>query len=283
MGYSSQNLSAAIGEVYSQKTEKIYRTTTVMLPIVSQQYQSDLRFGDTVHVQRPGQLVTMDYTRNQPMTLQASSMTDDTLVIDQQKYIYHGVDDFDQAQSHHKDLLNMYAYEAADAMRITVDTHLLGHYTDALAANVQGSTGSPISLTADNLYDYFMEVHEDLDNQNVEGERHAVLPPKFTNLIARSPELRERGTSLVDDVVRNGYVGNFAGFKIHKTTNMSQVSGTYPLMFFVKDFIQFVEQKSIVKAETPDGYLNKAMAIAKLYGSKVFNPEAGAVIYASAA
>ena len=283
MAFADQSLSNAIPEVWSKKTEKVYRNKSVMRGLVSTDYQADLVVGDTVHVQRPGQLEMYDYTRNNPLTLQEWTLTDDTLVIDQQKYAYFGVDRLTQKQSHHKDLLALEVNEAAIAMRDTVDAHLLAHYTDVLPANIIGSLGAPITLTADNIYDYICDQGELLDNQNVfDGERHMVVPPKISNLIRKSPELRDRGTQLVDEVIRNGYMGMYGGFKIHVTTNMAQVSGVYPLMFFVKEFIQFVEQENILEYENPSGYLIKAAKMAKLYGSKVFNPEAGALIYAAA-
>lgn len=278
MPFSAQDLSLFNPEIWSQKTEKIFNKKVVMLPLVNRQFESDLTIGDTVHVQKPGNFTISQYTRNNPMTLQQATVTDDTLLINQQPYVYFAIDRLDKKQAK-VPLEALYQERAAIAMRDEVDTHLLGHYTDALST--QGSAGSGITLNADNIYDYFCEVNEDLDDQNIDGERHAVITPKYRKLITQSPELRDRGTEMVDANIRNGYMGKFAGFNIHVTTNMSAVSGTYPLMFFSKDFINFAEQLSVTEFENPSGYMVKACKMLKLYGSKVFNPEAGAVIYAN--
>jgi hypothetical protein len=281
MGFSDQDLSAGISEIWSKKTEMIFDNICVMVPLVSRQFEKDAQLGDTVHVQKPGNFTTQDYVRNNPLELQQATLTDDTLLINQQKYIYFGVDNVDKRQSG-LDYMSIYTERAATALRNTVDARLLSHYTDALAANVQGSVGSPIVLSADNIFDYFCEAGEDLDNQSViGGKRHAVIPPAIRKLITQSPEVRDRGTELVDTNVRNGFFGKFAGFEVHVTTNMARVSNTSPLLFFEQNFINMADQMTKTKLEQPDGYFIDAAAMLKVYGTKVFNPEAGAVIYAA--
>lgn len=279
----AQDLDLSIPEVWSRTTEMKYRKQTVMANIVSRQYQKDAKFGDTIHVQRPNDLTMNDYVRNEPLTRQELVMTDDTLLINQAKSLYFTVDKLDQRQTHHGNLLQLWSEEAAVAARNTVDAHLLGRYTDALAGNVMGTSSAPEAVSASNVYDYFVDMGKQLDdNDVVEGERHAVVSPAIKALIAKSPELRDRGTALVDDTIRNGYVGNFGGFKCHVSTNFTAVNGSYPLMFFVPGFIEFVEQVNETEMENPHGWYAEALKMIKLYGSKTFNPEAGGVLWVDA-
>lgn len=279
----AQDLNLAIPEVWSSVTETKYRKQTVMAPLVSRKYQKDAQFGDTIHVQRPGDLTMVDYVRNEPLSRQELTITDDTLLINQAKQLYFTVDKLDQRQSHHKNLLAMWSEEAAIAARNTVDAHLLGRYTDALPANVMGTSSSPEAVSASNIYNYFTDMSKTLnDNDVVNGERHAVISPAVRALIEKSPEMRDRGTSLVDTVVQNGYIGNFGGFKCHVSTNLTAVNGSYPLMFFVPGFIEFVEQVNVSEMEEPHGFYASALKMIKLYGSKTFNPEAGCVLWVSA-
>lgn len=276
----AQDLDLSIPEVWSRQTEMKYRKQTVMANLVSRQYQKDAQFGDTIHVQRANDLQMLDYNRNEPLTRQELNITDDTLLINQAKQCYFTVDKLDQRQSHHSNLLQIWSDEAAVAARNTVDAHLLGRYTDALAANIMGTSSTPQSVTASTIYGLFVDMGKNLDdNDVVEGERHAVISPAIKALIAKSPELTDRGTSMVDDVVRNGYVGNFGGFKCHVSTNFTAVDGAYPLMFFVPKFIEFVEQVNHTEMEEPHGYYAEALKMIKLYGSKTFNPEAGGVMW----
>lgn len=278
----AQDLDLSIPEVWSRTTETKYRKKTVMANIVSRQYQKDAKFGDTIHVQRPNDLQMLDYNRNEPLTRQALSITDDTLLINQAKQIYFTVDKLDQRQTHHGNLLSLWSEEAAVAARNTVDAHLLGRYTDALAGNVMGSSSSPEAVSASNIYDYFVDMAKLLDDNDVpDSMRHAVMPPSLKALIAKSPELRDRGTAMVDDTIRNGYVGNFGGFKCHVTTNMTAVNSAYPVMFFVPEFIEFVEQVNETEMEEPNGWYANALKMIKLYGSKTFLPEAGGVLWIS--
>jgi len=282
MGFTDQNLSNFIPEVWSKKLELIFDNKCVMKPLVSRKYEADASFGDTIHVQRVGDFTIQDYVRNSVMELEQSTVTDDTLIINQQKSHYFGVDRLDKRQSL-VSIMPEYVERQGVAMAETIDARLLSHYTDALAANVIGSTTAPETVNASNVYDLFVEMGERLDNQNIfDGPRAAVITPSIRSAILRSEELRKRGTVMVDETIKNGKIGTLAGFDLNITTNMAQVSGTYPLMFFHKEFIQYVEQYSQLVGEQPDGTFVDAMKMIKLYGSKVFNPECGGVIYAAA-
>lgn len=282
MGFTDQNLANFIPEVWSKKLEVIFDNKCVMKPLVSRKYEPDASFGDTIHVQRVGDFTIQDYVRNQVMEMEQSTVTDDTLLINQQKYHYFGVDRLDKRQSL-VSIMPEYVERQGVAIAETIDARLLSHYTDALAANVLGSTTAPETINASNVYDIFVEMGERLDNQNVfDGDRNAVIVPAVRSAILKSDQLTKRGTVMVDETIKNGKIGTFAGFNLHITTNMSQVSGTYPIMFFQKEFIQYVEQYSQLVGEQPDGTFVDAMKMIKLYGSKVFNPECGAVVYAAA-
>ena len=78
-----------------------------------------------------------------------------------------------------------------------------------------------------------------------------------------------RATSLGDNVIQNGYIGNVAGFNVHVTTNLAAESGVVNLMAFTKDYIV-----------RPYNMFADAVKGLYLYGSKVVKDTACCVLKA---
>ncbi|HEY9746996.1 MAG TPA: P22 phage major capsid protein family protein [Oculatellaceae cyanobacterium] len=208
-------LSNFIPEVWSKKLLKIFDKNVVMANLVNRDFEGEITgAGDVVHVRTFGNVTVNDYTRD--MTISFQSLTDPMvdLLIDQQKYFAFKVDDLDKAQAN-IDILEGYAARAAIAIRDVVDSRLIGHYTDVHGGNVIGTDLAPITLTKDNIYGYITQLGELLDESNVPQEgRNLVITPKFKTLLLQSDEFT-RATSLGDNVIQNGYIGNVAGFSVH--------------------------------------------------------------------
>lgn len=271
-----------IPEIWSKKLLKIFDKTVVMANLVNRDFEGEItNAGDVVHVRTFGDVTINNYTRD--MTISFQSLTDPMvdLLIDQQKYFAFKVDDLDKAQAN-VDILEGYAGRAAIAIRDVVDTRLIGHYTDVDAGNVIGTDVAPITLTSANIYGYITQLAEKLDNANAPQEgRNLVITPKFKTLLLQSTEFT-RATSLGDNVVQNGYIGNVAGFGVHVTTNNAAVSGVVNLLAFTQDFISFASQVSKIETVRPYNMFADAVKGLYLYGSKVMLPTAGAVLKASA-
>jgi len=276
---------AWIPEIWSKKMLQILHNTSVMRGLVNTDYQGAIKNGgDTVYARIPSAVTVGTYTRESDITVEALTVTKTSFVIDQQKYWAFDLDDLDKAQL---DLpfAPIHTNEATIKMRDTIDTRLLSHYANTDAANVLGSTTTPIGLTKDNVYTYFTNVGLLLDNQKALSKRRAVVPPAVKELILNSPQLTTRGTNLVDETVTNGkLMKNFGGMEIHVTTNMAQVSGTYPLMFFTERYISFAMQfTKIEKVRREKRFADLVKGLA-LYGSTVFTQYDGdgAVLYMAA-
>jgi len=275
-------LSNFIPEIWSKKLLKIFDKTAVMANLVNRDFEGDIQSaGDVVHVRTFGDVTVNNYTRD--MTISFQSLTDPMvdLSIDQQKYFAFKVDDLDKAQSN-IDILEGYAGRAAIAIRDIVDSRLIGHYTDVDSGNVIGTDVSPITLTSSNIYSYITQLGETLDNCNIPQEgRNLVITPKFKTMLLQSTEFT-RATSLGDNVIQNGYIGNVAGFAVHVTTNNPAVSGVVNLLAFTRDYISFASQVSQIETVRPYNMFADAVKGLYLYGSKVMLPTAGAVLKAAA-
>lgn len=200
-----------IPEVWSQKVLKVFDNTTVMANLVNRDYEGDIQnAGDTVKVRTFGDITINAYTRDMTIAYQALTDPMQTMTIDQQKYFAFKVDDLDQAQAD-IDILDGYTQRAAIAIRDVVDTHLLGHADDVDAGNVIDDAGDPITLTKDTIYGYIAQMGQVLDLANVGAENRAlVITPEFKAMLLQSPEFT-RATSLGDNIIQNGYIGNVAG------------------------------------------------------------------------
>jgi len=275
-------LSNFIPEIWSKKLLKVFNKSVVMGNLVNRDFEGDIQSaGDVVHVRTYGDVTVSDYTRD--MTISFQSLTDPMvdLTIDQQKYFAFKVDDLNKAQAD-INILEGYASRAAIAIRDVVDSRLIGHYADVDSGNVIGTDVSPITLTSSNIYGYITQLGEMLDNCNIPSDgRNLVITPKFKTMLLQSTEFT-RATSLGDNVIQNGYIGNVAGFGVHVTTNNPAVSGVVNLMAFTQDYISFASQVSKVETVRPYNMFADAVKGLYLYGSKVMLPKAGAVLKASA-
>jgi hypothetical protein len=275
-------LANFIPEIWSKKLLKIFDKTVVMANLANRDFEGDIQSaGDVVHVRTFGDVTINTYTRD--MTISFQSLTDPMvdLTIDQQKYFAFKVDDLDKAQSN-IDILEGYAGRAAIAIRDVVDTRLIGHYADVDSGNVIGTDVAPITLTSSNIYSYITQLGEKLDNCNIPQEgRNLVITPKFKTMLLQSAEFT-RATSLGDNVIQNGYIGNVGGFAVHVTTNNPAVSGVVNLLAFTKDYMSFASQVSKIETVRPYNMFADAVKGLYLYGSKVMLPKAGAVLKATA-
>lgn len=269
-----------IPEIWSKKLLKIFDANAVMANLVNRDFEGEIASaGDVVKVRTFGDVDINDYTRDMQINFQTLTDPMQEMTIDQQKYFAFKVDDLDKAQAD-TNILEGYAGRAAIAIRNVVDTRLLGHYADVDAGNVLGTDVSPITLTATNIYGYIADLGELLDNANIPAEgRNLVITPKFKTMLLKSDEFT-RATSLGDNVVQNGYIGNVAGFAVHVSTNLAAVSGVVNLMAFNRDFISYASQVSKIENVRPYNMFADAVKGLYLYGSKVFHPTAGAVLKA---
>lgn len=284
---STTGFDANIPEVWTKDILDIYHNNVVMRGLVNTDYEGDIKQGgDTVHVHIPGSVTLNNYTRESTVVYETLTTTKETMTIAQQKNWAIRMDALDIAQL----TVNMFEKERAEAaltLRDAIDTRLLSHYANTDAANILGSTGAPISLTKDNIYDYVVSMSTRLDVALARGrKRNMVVPPAIKELIQLSPEFRNRSTEIVDKTIQNGLMAkNYGGFDLHVTTNMATVSGTYPLMFFTEHFISFAEQVNTVEVLPKlEQYYGPGARGLALYDSKVFThlDGEGAVLYAAA-
>ena len=186
---------------------------------VNRDYEGEIaNMGDTVRITTIADPTISDYTKDTDLTA-VEALTDDELLllIDQAKAFNFQIDDIDMRQTRDGGaLMAEAARRAAFGLRDKADQFVAKKM--ALAAS--NALGVVDGTTATNVYDAFLvPASVNLDEANVPTEgRFAVLPPAAYGkllLDSRFIKVNESGS----DALRNGIVGEAAGFRIMKSNN----------------------------------------------------------------
>lgn len=252
--------------------------------IVNMDYEGEItKQGDRVKINFIGDITVFDVTRNADIPDPESLDTAATyLDIDQAKGFNFAVDDVDKVQAR-GDLIETAMGEASYGVRDKADSFIAGLYTDAAAANLIGSDGSPITPTADTMYDYLVDLSVKLDEANVpSGGRWCVLPPWAHGFLLKDKRFVATGTAQGDQVRANGEVGEAAGFRILKSNNIRNTNSTlYKIMAGYPGAISYADQILSVEAYRMEKRFSDAMKGLHVYGAKVVRPQGLAVLTAN--
>jgi hypothetical protein len=268
-------------EVWSKKTEIILDNITVMRPLVSTDYEGEIKkSGDTIHVQDVSDITLSNYTRDTAISFQAITNTDTSILINQEKYFAFMLDKADLKQSH-IEFYEKYTDRAAVAAKELVDSFLLSFHADVATANKIGTTSAPEMVTEDNIYQRITEMGKRMDDAHVPSDgRKLVVVPLIKQLLINNPKL-DRDTPMGDKVVTKGYIGEIAGFDVHCTTNQTAAGSANFMLGFVKPFINFAMQMTELDSVDPYDFFAKGLKGLYLYGGKVLPNHAfmGSVLY----
>lgn len=278
------SISGSVPAVWSKYLAKTYDANSVFVPLCNRDVQGTLASeGDTVHVQKFGTVSISSYVVATDNTVQTVSMTDATLVLDQQKYFQFVIDDIEKATSQH-DLVKGFTARGMIGMAQTMDDRVITHTADALAANKIGTTTAPITLTQDNIYHYFVTAKTNLDNANVPSDdRVFVIDNSTAALMLKSPDLI-KNTPKGDSIVEKGTIGNIAGFRVVVSNRYAASAGALTMMYFHRDYISLAVRISPDKVEMykPEKQFGQGVKCLAFYGSKVFNASAGGTLVRAA-
>jgi len=250
--------------------------------VINRDYEGEIRaYGDTVKINAIGPITVADYTKNQdinaPETLSDSQRT---LVIDQAKYFNFLIDDVDQAQTNPK-LMDAAMQEAAYALADKADQFIASLYVNA--GNALGNDTTPLVPDKNTAYEMLVDAAVKLDEANIPRTgRYVIVPPWFYGLLLKDDRFVKAGTPTSDNVLRNGEVGQAAGFSVFVSNNVPNTSGAkYKILAGHPMGITFAEQITKVEAYRPEKRFADAVKGLHLYGAKVIRPEALVVVTAN--
>lgn len=241
--------------------------------VVNKDYEGDITGGGSVvKINSIGAVTVGDYSKDtnigDPETLTDAQQS---LLINQQKYFNFQIDDIDKAQQKPK-VMDAAMQESAYALRDAQDSYVAALHSGVHSDNLIGSTGSPVTIdTATKAYDYLVDASVLLDEANVPSEgRWAILPSWLHGRLLKDDRFVKSGTPVGDQVLRNGEVGEAAGFKIYKSNNVVNTSGTlYKVMLGYKGAISVAEQIVSVEGYRPEKRFADAVKGLLVFGAKI--------------
>ena len=236
---SSSNGFASTGfipQIWSGKLVEKFYASTVLAAISNTDYEGEIKNqGDTVKIRTKPTITINDYRADGLLSLERPQGNVVELNIDKGKYFNTILDDVMEVQSD-LNALSMWSDDAAEQMKITIDTQVLAgilgqadtYNKGATAGKISGDidlgvTTAPLALVSNTpgageteVLDAILRLGQCLDEQNIpETGRWIVIPTWMATLIKRS-ELRQAylsGDSV--SILRNGRLGMVDRFTLY--------------------------------------------------------------------
>lgn len=219
--------------------QNLYKTL-VGMEIADVKLKKYLANGDTVHVPILGQLSVTAYTLGTDVTVQTLATTDEYLTVDKQYESSVYIDDISKKQSKYSVQMEamteqMYAIKNQVDGDILAQTLLASDTVDAGDISGGGANGDAIALTTTNVLEVFSAARAKLATANVEdnGDFIAVVTPTVASIIEQ--KATGVGLNLAESSFKNGYAGDFIGFKIYVSNNLDVTTNTRKHMYVGKN------------------------------------------------
>lgn len=241
-GSASNGLAAAgfVPEIWSGKLIEKFYSSTVLAAISNTDYEGEIKgHGDKVHIRTKPTITIKAYKADGALELERPVGSKVVLNIDQGQYFNTILDDVMGIQSD-INLMSMWSDDAAEQMKIVIDTAVLlgikdtadaankGTTAGKISANVNlGVTGTPITLVSSaptggevDILDCLMRLAQCLDEQNIPETGRWVILPVWAAVLVKRSELRQAylsGDSV--STMRNGRLGMVDRFTLY-TSNL---------------------------------------------------------------
>lgn len=255
--------------------------------VVNRNYEGEISAqGDRVKINSFGKVTVKDYVRNTDIAdPELLNNAQQELVVDQAKYFNFAVDDVDQLQAN-VDLLTQSMDDAGYELRDVADQFIAALMAaNVPTANTIGTVGAPITdlTTAANAYKYLVQLGVKLDEANTPSEgRWAIVPPWFHGVLLQDDRFVSFGTAATDQRLRNGMVGEAAGFTVLKSNNVPNDTGEkFRIMAGYGGATSYAEQLLKMEAYRIEKRFSDAIKGLHVYGAKVVRPSSLAMLIAN--
>ena len=237
--------------------------------VINRNYEGEIaQWGDRVHIQNIGAVNVISYTKNTDLSaLQVLDDAKQTLVIDQQDAFNVFLDDIDRVQAN-PGLAAELSREAAYALSDATDQFIA-------ATMVAGATGAvdADTTTEGGAYEALVEAGVELDEANITTNgRFAIVPSWFHARLLLDERFVKFGGPNQETTLRNGLVGEAAGFTIMKSNNIPNESEVYDAIAGVSSATTFANQISKVESIRNDKRFGDNVRGLHVYGAEVIRP-----------
>ena len=290
-----------IPEIWSGKIIEKFYATTVLSAISNTDYEGEIKNqGDKVKIRTRPTITIRDYDADQPLRVERPSSNIVELTIDKGKY-FNTVEDDVMAVQSDIGMMNLWSDDAAQQMKITIDTEVLAAiYSDISAYNKGatagrisgninlGATSSPISLTSSNAIDKLIDLGQALDELNIpETGRWVVIPAWYATRLKKSDLKDASITGDGTSVLRNGRLGMIDRFTLYSSNLLPQVtdgSDTVTRIYAGHSHgLTFAAQMTKMETLRSEQTFGTLMRGLQIYGYKVLDGTALAQLYAKPA
>lgn len=278
-----------IPEIWSKKLIEKFYDSTVLTAISNTNYEGEIRNqGDKVIIRTIPSLSINDYKSGQTLTNQRPTSTNVELLIDKGKYWSAIVDDVQDIQSD-IGLMNMWAQDASEQMKITIDSEVLGSIVPdvdsankgATAGRISGNinlgvTGAALAVSTTTVLGTILDMGQVLDEQNrPESGRFLVLPFWATTLLKKSDIKDASLTGDGSTPLRNGRVGMIDRFTIYQSNNLPFVvdggANAFNFIGGVKQGLTFASQLTKTETLRAESTFGNIMRGLQVFGYKVID------------
>jgi len=282
--------------------EKFY-ASTVLAAISNTDYEGEIKNkGDRVKIRTKPTITIRDYRSDGLLGLDRPSGSNLTLYIGNGKYFSLILDDVMEIQSD-LNLLSMWSDDAAQQLKITVDSDVLDGIYGNMSSNNKGASagiitgninlgikGTPLSVVGRNpgtgdveIVDVLMRLGQVLDEQNIPEVGRWVVMPAWAGRQIKQSELRQAylsgdGVSML----RNGRLGMVDRFTVYvsnllpnNTSNSTNfASGEWPIYAGHAHGLTFASQISKVETLRSELTFGQILRGLQVYGYQIVDGKA---------
>jgi hypothetical protein len=218
-----------VPEIWSGKLIEKFYAATVLAAIANTDYEGEIRnMGDKVKIRTKPTITIRPYTTDQGLVVERPSSSTVELNISNAYYFNEVLDDVFELQAD-LNLLSMWADDASEQLKITIDTAVLaildagvnasnlGPSAGKISGNIDlGTAGAPATITPSTVLNYLVDMGTVLDEQNIpETGRWLIIPPWVAGMVKKSDL---RNASISGDgssLLRNGRLGMIDRFTLY--------------------------------------------------------------------
>lgn len=304
-GSSGNSLQATgfIPEIWSGKLVEKFYASTVLAAISNTDYEGEIKNkGDRVKIRTKPTVSIHDYKSDGLLGLDRPTGGTVELYIGNGKYFSLILDDVMEVQSD-LNVLSMWSDDAAQQLKIAVDSDVLDGIVGGMAAANQGltagaitgninlgATGTPLSVVSKNpgtgdieLLDVLMRLGQVLDEQNIPEVGRWVVMPAWAGRMIKQSELRQAylsGDSV--SMLRNGRLGMVDRFTIyisnllpnHSTDSTNFAAGEWPIFAGHAHGLTFASQISKVETLRSELTFGQILRGLQVYGYQIVDGKA---------
>jgi hypothetical protein len=223
-----------IPSVWSAKLNAKFYAASVYGEIANTDWQGDISgMGDKVTINLAPTLTVSDYVAGTALAYQVPTPSTLDLNIDKGKYFAFTVNDVLEYQAK-PNLLDMFSTDAAEQMRIAIDSTVIYNTFAGSDATNKGATAgknsgsynlgtdaAPITLTPALALQKILELASVLDEQNVpDAGRWLVLDPYTRAMLMQSNLSQAQFMGDPTSMVRNGKIGSIDRFTVYVSNQL---------------------------------------------------------------